>query len=86
VPTRQSYVLAIVQPSERTMASGVTNVTRNLAWAIGPAVAGSVMQQVALAGPLIIGGTLKIAYDLLLYRAFQHVRPPEEESAMPLPR
>jgi MFS family permease len=81
VPTRQSYVMAVVKPSDRTFASGVTNVTRNIAWAVGPSVAGVVMQHVALAGPLVIGGTLKIGYDLLLYRAFRHVRPPEEECA-----
>jgi MFS family permease len=78
VPTRQSYVMAVVKPGERTFASGVTNVTRNVAWAVGPSFAGIVMQHVALAGPLIIGGALKISYDLLLYRAFRHVRPPEE--------
>jgi predicted MFS family arabinose efflux permease len=81
VPTRQSYVMAVVKPAERTLASGVTNVTRNIAWAVGPSFAGLVMQHVALAGPLMIGGTLKILYDLLLYRAFRHVRPPEEERA-----
>ena len=78
VPTRQSYVMAVVKPTERTFASGVTNVTRNVAWAIGPSCAGVIMQHVALAGPLVIGGALKIGYDLLLYRAFRHVRPPEE--------
>ena len=83
VPTRQSYVMAVVKPAERTFASGVTNVTRNVAWAIGPSCAGIVMQHVALAGPLIIGGILKIGYDLLLYRAFRHVRPPEEEITVP---
>ena len=80
VPTRQSYVMAVVKPAERTFASGVTNVTRNVAWAVGPSVAGVVMQHVALAGPLIIGGGLKIVYDVLLYKAFRHVRPPEERS------
>lgn len=79
VPTRQSYVMAVVRPGERTFASGVTNVTRNVAWAVGPSFAGVVMQYVALAGPLIIGGVLKISYDLLLYRDFRHVRPPEEQ-------
>lgn len=79
VPTRQSYVMAVVKPNERTLASGVTNVTRNVAWAVGPSFAGVVMQHVALAGPLVIGGALKIAYDLLLYRAFRHVPPPEEK-------
>lgn len=83
VPTRQSYVMAVVKPSERTFASGVTNVTRNIAWAVGPSLAGAVMQHVALAGPLVIGGVLKIGYDLLLYRAFRNVRPPEEERAPP---
>ena len=78
VPTRQSYVMAVVKPTERTFASGVTNVTRNVAWAVGPLVAGAVMQHVALAGPLLMGGVLKIGYDLLLWRAFRHVRPPEE--------
>jgi MFS family permease len=81
VPTRQSYVMAVVKPGERTFASGVTNVTRNVAWAVGPSIAGVVMQHVAVAGPLLIGGALKIAYDLLLYRSFRHVRPPEEETA-----
>jgi predicted MFS family arabinose efflux permease len=85
VPTRQSYVMAVVKPTERTFASGVTNVTCDVAWAVGPSVAGVVMQHVALAGPLIIGGTLKIGYDLLLYRAFRHVRPPEEQVVVPRP-
>jgi len=85
VPTRQSYVMAVVKPSERTFASGVTNVTRNAAWAVGPSVAGALMQHVALAGPLFIGGTLKIAYDLLLYRSFRHLRPPEERAAVDPP-
>jgi MFS family permease len=79
VPTRQSYVMAVVKPNERTLASGVTNVTRNVAWAVGPSLAGLVMQHIALAGPLVIGGALKIVYDLLLYRAFRHIRPPEED-------
>jgi MFS family permease len=81
VPTRQSYVMAVVKPTQRTLASGVTNVTRNVAWAVGPSFAGVVMQHIALAGPLVIGGALKIGYDLLLYSAFRHVRPPEERTA-----
>jgi MFS family permease len=83
VPTRQSYVMAIVKPSERTLASAATNVTRNIAWAVGPTFAGVLMQHVAAAAPLVIGGGLKIAYDLLLYRAFRHLRPPEEAGSPP---
>src|SRR5438552_7846094 len=78
VPTRQSYVMAIVRPQERTLASGVTNVTRNVAWAVGPSFAGVVMQHVALAGPLFIGGTLRMAYDVMLYGSFRRLKPPEE--------
>jgi predicted MFS family arabinose efflux permease len=79
VPTRQSYVTAIVAPSERTVASGITNVTRNVGWALGPSIAGVVMQH-ALAAPLFIGGALKIGYDLLLYASFRNISPPEERS------
>jgi MFS family permease len=78
VPTRQSYVAAVVLPNERTFASGVTNLARNVFWAVGSAVAGFFMQNVALAAPLAIGGGAKIGYDALLYRAFRKVKPPEE--------
>ena len=78
VPTRQSYVMAIVPPNRRTEASGVTNLTRTLGWAVGPPIAGFVMQYVVLAAPLFIGGGLKILYDVVLYRSFRHLRPPEE--------
>ena len=78
VPTRQSYVMAVVAPHERTLASGITNLTRSAAWAAGPSLAGWGMQQVALATPLLAGGAVKIIYDLLLYFSFRRVRPPEE--------
>ena len=78
VPTRQSYVAAVVAPRERARASAITNLCRNSAWAAGPTLAGYAMQHVALALPLFIGGTIKIAYDLLLYGAFRHLKPPEE--------
>ncbi len=80
VPTRQSYVMAVVQPEERTYASGITNLTRNAAWAVGSSFAGVVMQYLALAAPLVLGGGVKILYDLLLYRAFRHLKPPEERA------
>jgi len=78
VPTRQSYVAAVVKPEERTFAAGVTNLVRNGAWAAASAVAGVFMQQVAFAAPLLLGGGLKIIYDGLLWRAFRHLAPPEE--------
>jgi MFS family permease len=81
VPTRQSYVLAVVRPEERTFASGVTNLVRLAAWAVAPFVAGALMT-VGPGGslylPLLVGAGLKIAYDLLLWRAFRGVPPPEE--------
>jgi len=80
VPTRQSYVAAVVRPVERTYASGITNLTRNVAWAVSSAVAGLFMQNIALAAPLWLGGGLKIIYDVLLWRAFRHLAPPEEKS------
>jgi MFS family permease len=79
VPTRQSYVSAVVRPSERTFASGVTNLTRNLSWAAASSVAGLFMQRIAFSAPLLLGGGLKIVYDVLLWRAFRHVKPPEEK-------
>jgi predicted MFS family arabinose efflux permease len=81
VPTRQSYVAAVVRPEERTFAAGVTNLVRNSAWAAASAVAGVFMQQVAFAAPLLLGGGLKIIYDGLLWRAFRHLVPPEERKA-----
>jgi predicted MFS family arabinose efflux permease len=82
VPTRQSYVMAVVPPSARTYASGITNVTRNAGWAVGPLIGGSMMQHVALAAPIVIGGSLKILYDLVLYRSFRHLKAPEEVDRM----
>ncbi|MFY9562080.1 MAG: MFS transporter [Terriglobales bacterium] len=79
VPTRQSYVAALVRPSERTFASGITNLVRNVFWAVGSSLAGFFMQNVAFSAPLVIGSGTKIGYDLLLFRAFRKLRPPEEQ-------
>ena len=79
VPTRQSYVAAVVRPEERTFASGITNLSRNVCWAVGSSLAGVTMQSVAFSTPLVLGGGLKIGYDILLYRAFRHLKPPEEQ-------
>jgi MFS family permease len=78
VPTRQSYVMAVVKPHERTLASGVTQLVRLAAWAVAPFLAGALMQGLSLFLPLVIGAVMKIAYDILLYAAFRRVRPPEE--------
>jgi MFS family permease len=78
VPTRQSYVAALVKPSERTFASGITNLARNLFWAIGSGVAGVVMQFLAFSAPLLLGGGAKVTYDVLLFRSFRLLKPPEE--------
>jgi MFS family permease len=78
VPTRQSYIAALVKSHERAYASGITNLTRTGGWAIASSVSGWVMQRLAFSAPLFIGGSLKIVYDLLLYRNFRRLKPPEE--------
>ncbi len=78
VPTRQSYVMAVVAPDERTFAAGVTHIVRMAGWAVAPALAGVLAEMGDLGAPLLVGAALKIAYDLLLYVAFRRVRPPEE--------
>lgn len=85
VPTRQSYVAAVVQPHERTYASGVTNLARTMSWAAASSLAGALMQNFVFSAPLVLGGSLKITYDLLLYRGFRHLKPPEERSLSSVP-
>ena len=80
VPTRQSYVMAVVRPGERTFASGITHLVRMGGWATAPFFAGFLMQGLALATPLLIGAGMKIVYDVALYKAFRHVKPPEEQA------
>jgi MFS family permease len=80
VPTRQSYVMAVVGPGERTAASGVTHLSRLAVWAVGPALAGLVTQRAGLWVPLVAGACIKIAYDVLLYAAFRGLPPPEERA------
>jgi MFS family permease len=78
VPTRTSYVMAVVTPPERTAAASFTAVPRSLAAAAGPAIAGAVFAAGYKTAPFILCGVLKIAYDLALLWAFRHVKPPEE--------
>lgn len=82
VPTRQSYIVAIVREEERTRAAGISNLTRSVAWAIAPGIAGSLMRALSISAPLVIGPGLKVVYDLLLYREFRHLKPPEEHPAV----
>jgi len=79
VPTRQSYTMAIVRPEERSATAGVTGVARTTGAAIAPLFAGLLFSVPALISfPFFIAGGMKIGYDLLLYRAFVRVKPPEE--------
>jgi MFS family permease len=78
VPTRQSYVMAVVKPEERTIASGVTHLVRLGGWALAPFVAALMMVKGSIAMPLYVGAGMKIVYDLILWRSFKHIRPPEE--------
>lgn len=79
VPTRTSYVMAVVTPAERTAAASFTAVPRSLAAAAGPAIAGAIIAAGYPTVPFILCGVLKIAYDLALLWAFRHVKPPEEQ-------
>jgi MFS family permease len=79
VPTRQSYIVAVVNEEERTAAAGITNISRNIAQAISPSIAGYILQFVSfLPAPFLLGGLLKIVYDILLYANFKKIKPPEE--------
>ena len=78
VPTRTSYVMAVVSPEERPAAASVTGVPRSLAAAATPLAAGWLLEHSTFGWPLVIGGVLKAAYDLLLLAMFHDVRPPEE--------
>lgn len=78
VPTRSSYVMAVVRPEERTFASGATHLVRVAAWAVAPSLAGLFMKGMALGVPLFAGAGLKITYDVLLWVSFRKLKPPEE--------
>ncbi len=79
VPTRQSYTMAVVAPDERSAASGVTAIARSVGASLSPALTGVFMGIPGLLSlPFFLCGGLKIAYDLLLFREFRAVKPPEE--------
>ena len=79
VPTRQSYTMAVVAPDERSAASGVTAIARSVGASLSPALTGLFFSiPVLFSAPFFISGGLKIVYDLLLWREFSAVKPPEE--------
>jgi MFS family permease len=78
VPTRTSFVMAVVTPTERTAAASMTAVPRSLASSISPAIAGAMLSTSFIGLPLVICGVLKIVYDLALLFSFRHMKPPEE--------
>jgi MFS family permease len=81
IPTRQAYTLAVVDPDERSAAGGVTNIARSIGNSFSPAIAGTLIGIPALiSSPLILAGGLKIAYDLLLLKAFRNTKPAHEQA------
>ncbi len=79
VPTRQSYTMAVVAPDERSAASGVTAIARSVGASLSPALSGLFLATPSLLGaPFFIAGGLKVVYDVLLYRSFRGLKPPEE--------
>jgi MFS family permease len=78
VPTRQAYVVGVVDPSERTAAAAYTNSARYLVRPLAPLVAGALLQGAWLGAPFLVAGTLKSGYDLGLYRLFRHIEPDTE--------
>lgn len=81
VPTRQSYLVAVVAPDERSAAAGITTIARSLGASLSPLLSGLLLANPLLLNiPLFLAGGLKIAYDLLLYRSFRALKPPEEKS------
>ena len=84
VPTRQSYVMAVVQPDERSAAAGVTGIARTIGAAISPSFSTVLVASAGTAAiPFYLAGGLKIIYDVLIYRDFRQVRPSEEVAGQP---
>jgi MFS family permease len=80
VPTRQSYTMAVVGPDERSAAAGITGIARTTGASLSPVFAGPLLGQAAFLNlPFLLSGGLKIVYDLLLYRSFRAIKPPEEK-------
>ncbi len=78
IPARQSYVMAVVEESDRTAAAGFTNTTRTVSSSISPSIAGYAIGQIWIGTPLVAAGVLKLAYDFMIYAGFRKIKPPEE--------
>ena len=82
VPTRQSYIVSVVNEEERTSAAAITNISRNVSQAISPSLTGYILQLLPLlSGPFVLGGILKLAYDLALYFQFRNIKPDDEKAS-----
>lgn len=80
VPTRQSYTMAVVAPDERSAAAGITGIARTTGASLSPVFTGPLLANAALMNvPFFLSGGLKIIYDLMLYRNFKAIKPPEEK-------
>jgi MFS family permease len=81
VPTRQSYTMAVVAPDERSAAAGITGIARTTGASLSPVFTGPLLANAALMNvPFFLSGGLKIVYDLMLYRNFKSIKPPEEKA------
>ena len=79
VPTRDSYTMAIVKPEERARFQSLLNIPRSFTLALGPSIAGWLMQFISISTPFLLAGVVKGTYDILLWFTFKDIKPPEEE-------
>jgi hypothetical protein len=80
IPTRQSYIVAVVEENERTAATGITNISRNIAQSVSPSLAGYILKSLSfLSAPFVLDEILKIVYDISLYINFESIKPPDEK-------
>jgi MFS family permease len=78
VPTRQAYIVTVVEENERTAAAGITNTSRNIAQSISPSITGAIIHSLWFSAPFVIGGLLKIIYDVGIYASFRKIKPSYE--------
>jgi MFS family permease len=78
VPTRDSYTMAIVKPEERARFQSLLNLPRSFTLAVGPSIAGYLMQFIGISTPFLVAGAVKATYDVLLWLTFKDIKPPEE--------